>query len=185
MTITARLNRCKKSATPSGTVAMDTPYMLSFTLIQHKLYLSRCRQMFKHLTWPPASTVLNTNLDTVFYRSHDDAIKWKHFPRFWPFVRKIHRSPVDSPHKGQWTRAFQNYVAKVYHVRNQSQRVKVRVRVRNFIRQHQSSSYTHKKSISFTVKYLYSIRYTWLSTEQFTIMPCSSNSNCDVVRGPH
>ena len=33
---------------------------------------------------------------------HDDAIKWKHFPRYWLFVRGIHRSPVNSPHKGQW-----------------------------------------------------------------------------------
>ena len=32
----------------------------------------------------------------------DDVIKWKHFPRYWPFVRGIHRSPVNSPHKGQW-----------------------------------------------------------------------------------
>ena len=32
---------------------------------------------------------------------HDDVIKWKHFPRYWPFVRRIHRSPVNSPHKGQ------------------------------------------------------------------------------------
>ena len=23
---------------------------------------------------------------------HDDFIKWKHFPRYWPFVRGIHRS---------------------------------------------------------------------------------------------
>ena len=33
---------------------------------------------------------------------HDDVIKWKHFPRKWPFVRGIHWSPVNSPHKGQW-----------------------------------------------------------------------------------
>ena len=33
---------------------------------------------------------------------HDDVIKWKHFPRYWPFVRVIHRSPVNSPHEGQW-----------------------------------------------------------------------------------
>ena len=33
---------------------------------------------------------------------HDDVIKWKHFPRYWPFVWRIHRSPVNSPHKGQW-----------------------------------------------------------------------------------
>ena len=25
---------------------------------------------------------------------HYDVIKWKHFPRYWPFVRGIHRSPV-------------------------------------------------------------------------------------------
>ena len=33
---------------------------------------------------------------------HDDVIKWKHVPRYWPFVWGIHRSPVNSPHKGQW-----------------------------------------------------------------------------------
>ena len=32
----------------------------------------------------------------------DDVIKWKPFPRSWPFVRGIHRSPVNSPRKGQW-----------------------------------------------------------------------------------
>ena len=32
----------------------------------------------------------------------DDVIKWKHFLRYWPFVRGIHRWPVNSPHKGQW-----------------------------------------------------------------------------------
>ena len=37
---------------------------------------------------------------------HDDVIKWKHFPRNWPFVRGIHRSPVKSPHKGQWCGAL-------------------------------------------------------------------------------
>ena len=37
---------------------------------------------------------------------HDDVIKWKHFPPKWPFVRGIHRSPVNSPHKGQWRGAF-------------------------------------------------------------------------------
>ena len=36
------------------------------------------------------------------FGSHDDVIKWKHFPRYCPFVLGIHRSPVNSPHKGQW-----------------------------------------------------------------------------------
>ena len=37
---------------------------------------------------------------------HDDVIKWEHFSRYWPFVRGIHRSPVNSPHKGQWRGAL-------------------------------------------------------------------------------
>ena len=37
---------------------------------------------------------------------HDDVIKWKHFSRNWPFVREIHRSPVNFPHKGQWRGAL-------------------------------------------------------------------------------
>ena len=37
---------------------------------------------------------------------HEDVIRWKHFPRYWPCVRGIHRSPVNSPHKGQWRGAL-------------------------------------------------------------------------------
>ena len=34
--------------------------------------------------------------------NHDDVVKWKQFPCWWPFVRGIHRSPLNCPHKGQW-----------------------------------------------------------------------------------
>ena len=37
---------------------------------------------------------------------HDDVIKCDHFARYWPFVGGIHRSPVNSPHKGQWLGAL-------------------------------------------------------------------------------
>ena len=37
---------------------------------------------------------------------HDEVIKWKHFPLYWPFVRGIRRSSVNSPHKGQWRGCF-------------------------------------------------------------------------------
>ena len=37
---------------------------------------------------------------------HDDVIKWKYFPCYWPFARGINRSPVNSLHKGQWRRAL-------------------------------------------------------------------------------
>ena len=38
--------------------------------------------------------------------NHDDVIKWKQSPRYWSFVRGIHRSLVNSPHKGQWRGAL-------------------------------------------------------------------------------
>ena len=45
---------------------------------------------------------------TIFTPSshHDDVIWWKHFPRYWSFVRGIYPSTVDSPHKGQWRGAL-------------------------------------------------------------------------------
>ena len=44
--------------------------------------------------------------DSYLITVHDDVIKWKPFPRYWPFVRGIHRSLVNSPRKGQWRRAL-------------------------------------------------------------------------------
>ena len=40
------------------------------------------------------------------FKCHDDVIKWKRLPRYWPFVRGIQRSPVNFPHKGQWRGAL-------------------------------------------------------------------------------
>ena len=55
----------------------------------------------------PCSTIIHPRqwLPTILEcleSDHDDVIKWKYFPRNWPFVRRIHRSPVNSTHKGQW-----------------------------------------------------------------------------------
>ena len=49
------------------------------------VFMSRCRHDWNHYT------------DVV--STHDDVTKWKHFPRYWPVLSGIHRSPVDSPHK--------------------------------------------------------------------------------------
>ena len=47
---------------------------------------------------------INTSCDLSLYvpRCHDDVIKWKYFPRYWPFVQGIHRRP----HKDQWRGAL-------------------------------------------------------------------------------
>ena len=37
---------------------------------------------------------------------HDDVRRWRHFPRYWPFVRGVHWSPVNSRHEGRWCGAL-------------------------------------------------------------------------------
>ena len=58
--------------------------------------------------WNVAQTVQTFhNLRQVFGKpchsdfTHDDIIKWRHFQRYWSFVRRIHQWPGDSL-QGQW-----------------------------------------------------------------------------------
>ena len=47
---------------------------------------------------------------SVLISLHQKHTWWRHqmetSPRYWPFVRGIHRWPVNSPHKGQWRGAL-------------------------------------------------------------------------------
>ena len=70
--------------------------------------VSRCiDQNINHTKWPWRVVPFNIRIAAGFFEIssanlHDDVNKWKHFPRYWPFVRGIHRPPVNSPYKGQW-----------------------------------------------------------------------------------
>ena len=57
----------------------------------------------KETAWFTTSPLLMT---ICFIAHHDDVIKWKHFPRYWPFVRGIHRSRWIPRTKGQWRGAL-------------------------------------------------------------------------------
>ena len=56
---------------------------------------------FSSAHFPPAYT--RSKCDNT---PDHDVNKWKHFPRNWSFVRGIHWSPVNSPHKSQWRGAL-------------------------------------------------------------------------------
>ena len=47
--------------------------------------------------------MIKKNGTAIIY--HDDVIKWKHFPHYWPFVPVVWSS-VNYPHKGQWSGAL-------------------------------------------------------------------------------
>ena len=58
-------------------------------------------------------SVLVSYLDYTWNsKLHYDVMKWKHYPRYCPFVWAIHRSPVDSLYKGTVT-LFENVVCKI------------------------------------------------------------------------
>ena len=60
-----------------------------------------------HLMLPTkANDIATTKQGKTKPCPNDDVINWKHFTRYWPFVRVIQRLPVNSPHKGQWRGAL-------------------------------------------------------------------------------
>ena len=52
-----------------------------------------------HMTRQKTKWALNRYINIS---SNGDAIKWKHFLRYWLFVRGIHQSPVNFLQKDQW-----------------------------------------------------------------------------------
>ena len=76
------------------------PFCLSLNVWTYQVYYR-----IYHYTMQ-AKKYRNKHMFQDFLSFHDDIIKWKHFLRYWPFVRGIHQSPANSLHKGQWHRAL-------------------------------------------------------------------------------
>ena len=87
-------------------------YLTDRTNVFQWFPLSKWVCLKQSLKWTPVVFIRCTTVVHVadcfstFIAMHDDVIKWKYFPRYWPFVREIHRSPVNFPHKGQWRGAL-------------------------------------------------------------------------------
>ena len=62
-------------------------------------WCKRTRSSIK--SWDRSTTSFKVSVPHCKVPAHDGVIKWKYFPRYWPFVRAIHRSPVNSLYKGQ------------------------------------------------------------------------------------
>ena len=86
---------------------MSSAKCCAFCLGHSMLILLLLKPEYSRITRSINSIVVDDQAPSVSMPSaHDDVIKWKHFPRNWPFVREIHRSPVNFPHKGQWRGAL-------------------------------------------------------------------------------
>ena len=77
-----------------------------FMFITEKMTALHCWSVVKQIhRWLVVSLTKANHLEslsTYYITMVHDVIKWKHFPCYWPIVRGIHQSPVDSPHKGKW-----------------------------------------------------------------------------------
>ena len=63
--------------------------------------MSFCNQPYSRMMYLPAFDLRNENFGIRWKQPIHD-FKWKYFPRPQPFMQGIHRSPLNSPHKGQW-----------------------------------------------------------------------------------
>ena len=87
-------------------LASQNPYPPNLTPFS-KCWVRPCK-VTGSVSWKPLfdTDECGLNCALCIKPSHDDVIKWKIFPRYWPFVWGIHQSSVNSPHKGQWRGAL-------------------------------------------------------------------------------
>ena len=102
---------CKKDVTPllthSSYVFLALTHRYRVLLVVNYLKLNNKIQWQAHLDSVSRLFCLGVwNGRNTITALHDDVVKWRHFLRYWPFVRGIHWSPVNSPHKGQCRRAL-------------------------------------------------------------------------------
>ena len=77
--------------------ALSDSYEIYFSCIPHEFSILIILSVFCYNL---------TAVGSFYILQHDDIIKWKYCPRYWPFVRGIRQSPVNTPHKGQWRGAL-------------------------------------------------------------------------------
>ena len=85
----------------------NVPIINKPTLVQLKTWRRLCKQNMAQIT---DACVRHLVPMSKHYASLDDVIKWKHFPRYWPFVWGIHQSLINSPHNGQWRGALMFFI---------------------------------------------------------------------------
>ena len=76
------------------------------TALTHNFEIWSSKYILSSIVTLKSWSLIFHNIFINYFQKHDDVIKWKHFPRYWPFVRGIHRSPVNYQHKSQWREAL-------------------------------------------------------------------------------
>ena len=83
----------------------DVTNAIIILIYRAKLFMYHQSRHLKLISFHALDFIIQTIVGETKHL-HGDIVKWKHFPRYWPFVRGIHRSAFSSPHKGQWREAL-------------------------------------------------------------------------------
>ena len=89
--------RCNNNKFHSNLSALTIILSRAEELICSIALVNLCGLSRTRVLWSPIWGLLQYDI-TIRNSSHDDVIKWKHFPRYWPFVRGIHRPPTITMH---------------------------------------------------------------------------------------
>ena len=92
-----QLDKCEYISTHKGikiqtSITFGVSFYSKINLNIEITYLHRRKAISNY---HPFTRDISNKLILILYSDvymHDDVIKWKHFPRNWPFVRGIHRS---------------------------------------------------------------------------------------------
>ena len=87
------------SSTKSTPSVKSTVHVFQFENCGHNV-MKRAHSVSSSMSYYQGWQVSSTWWKKLDYTMMTSS-KGKHFPRIWPFVRGIHRSPVNSLHKGQ------------------------------------------------------------------------------------
>ena len=66
-------------------------YLISLCIMEHGFNFTATIKLNLIMTWPIQKQIACAL--TTKKTKHDNVIKWKYFPRYWPFVRGMHQWP--------------------------------------------------------------------------------------------
>ena len=99
----------KFSAHRPVTQSFDVFFYLRLNTQLSKQWRRRWSEMPSRSLWRHCNDVIRRpgTISTIKQASsHDGVVVWKCLSHYWPFVREIHRGPMDSPHKAPVMRSL-------------------------------------------------------------------------------
>ena len=120
--VESRMPEDAVGAAPTGDAPTISEWSTSVLSTKVRIILEVWRYVVTRLYIQSSRSLNIAGTCTLFYSSqiacrasfvYDDVMTWKCYPHCWPFARGIHRSPMDSPHKGPVMRISVSFVASL------------------------------------------------------------------------